>query len=163
MGGICICWGRSAPGFGLSFTAIGLIVGAFGIGGLVYAACVQQLVELFGQAGLAIFGGVLLAVAYTLLAIGTAWWLAPLPSPRSGSAYYALHNTLQTNATQMTPAGTRDRGRDLLLGDLSRSDAWRCGRRAGFRSSLPAPLFVSTAVILPALALWFARGLRRRR
>ena len=46
--------------FGLSFTAVGLIVGTFGVGGLIYAATVQQLVNRFGQAGLAIFGGVLL-------------------------------------------------------------------------------------------------------
>src|SRR5262249_40039769 len=44
--------------FGLTFSAIGLIVGTFGIGGLLYAASVQQLVNRFGQAGLAIFGGV---------------------------------------------------------------------------------------------------------
>ena len=31
--------------FGLSFTAVGLIVGTFGIGGLIYAASVQQLVN----------------------------------------------------------------------------------------------------------------------
>src|SRR4029078_5455941 len=56
--------------FGLSFTAIGLIVGTFGIGGLIYAASVQQLVNLLGQAGLAVFGGVLLSIAYLALAIG---------------------------------------------------------------------------------------------
>src|SRR5262245_14435939 len=35
--------------FGLSFTAVGLIVGTFGIGGLIYAGSVQQLVNLLGQ------------------------------------------------------------------------------------------------------------------
>ena len=149
--------------FGLSFTAIGLIVGAFGIGGLVYAACVQQLVELFGQAGLAIFGGVLLAVAYTLLGIGTTWWLAPLAVAIIGLGYYALHNTLQTNATQMTPearaTGVAIFSSAIYLGQM-------LGVAAGalvFDRLGAAPLFVSTAVILPALALWFARGLRRRR
>src|SRR5262249_29186836 len=53
--------------FGLTFSAIGLIVGTFGIGGLLYAASVQQLVNRFGQAGLAIFGGVLLGLAYVTL------------------------------------------------------------------------------------------------
>ena len=149
--------------FGLSFTAIGLIVGAFGIGGLVYAASVQQLVELFGQAGLAIFGGVLLAVAYTLLGIGTTWWLAPLAVAIIGLGYYALHNTLQTNATQMTPearaTGVAIFSSAIYLGQM-------LGVAAGalvFDRLGAAPLFVSTAVILPALALWFAHGLRRRR
>ena len=35
--------------FGLSLTAVGLIVGCFAIGGLVYATTVQQLVNRFGQ------------------------------------------------------------------------------------------------------------------
>ncbi len=40
--------------FGLSFTAVGLIVGTFAIGGLIYAGSVQQLVNRFGQRGLAV-------------------------------------------------------------------------------------------------------------
>src|SRR5262249_57088151 len=89
--------------FGLSFTSIGLIVGTFWIGGLLYAGSVQQLVNLLGQPGLAIFGGVLLGLAYLTLALGAAWWLAPLAVTTIGLGFYALHNTLQTNATQMTP------------------------------------------------------------
>ena len=119
--------------FGLSFTAIGLIVGTFGIGGLIYAACVQQLVNLFGQPGLAIFGGVLLGLAYLALALGAAWWLAPVAVTAIGLGFYALHNTMQTNATQMTPEARGHRGRDLLLGDLSRPDARRGGGRLHLR------------------------------
>src|SRR4029077_12218905 len=64
--------------FGLSFTAVGLIVGTFGVGGLIYAGSVAQLVNAFGQRGLAIGGGLLLAIAYLMLATGAAWWLAPI-------------------------------------------------------------------------------------
>ncbi len=39
--------------FGLSFTAIGLIIGVFAIGGLIYAATVQPLMHRLGQTGLA--------------------------------------------------------------------------------------------------------------
>src|SRR5262249_10757132 len=49
--------------FGLSFTAVGLIVGTFGIGGLLYATSVQQLVDRMGQKGLAIGGGILCGIA----------------------------------------------------------------------------------------------------
>ena len=78
-------------------------MGTFGIGGLIYAASVQQLVNLLGQRGLAIGGGLLLGLAYLMLAIGAAWWLAPIAVTAIGLGFYALHNTLQTNATQMTP------------------------------------------------------------
>jgi predicted MFS family arabinose efflux permease len=149
--------------FGLSFTAVGLIVGTFGIGGLLYAATVQQLVDLLGQAGLAIFGGVLLAIAYLVLAIGAAWWLAPFAVTAIGLGFYALHNTLQTNATQMTPqaraTGVAIFSSAIYLGQM-------LGVAAGalvFDRFTAVPLFVVTAVTLPALAFWFARELRRRR
>ena len=89
--------------FGLSFSAVGLIVGTFGIGGLIYAASVQVLVNRLGQRGLAIGGGILLGLAYLILAAGVAWWLAPVAVTAIGLGFYMLHNTLQTNATQMTP------------------------------------------------------------
>jgi YNFM family putative membrane transporter len=89
--------------FGLNFSAVGLIVGTFGIGGLLYAASVQPLVNLLGQKGLAIAGGTLLGLAYLTLALGAVWWLAPIAVTAIGLGFYALHNTLQTNATQMTP------------------------------------------------------------
>jgi predicted MFS family arabinose efflux permease len=147
--------------FGLSFTAIGLIVGAFGMGGLIYAASVAHLVRLFGQAGLAIFGGLLLAAAYLVLAIGRAWWLAPFAVAVIGLGFYALHNTLQTNATQMTPeartTGVAIFSSAIYLGQM----IGVAGGAFVFDRFGAAALFVLTALILPALAFWFARRLRR--
>ena len=148
--------------FGLSFTAVGLIVGSFGLGGLLYAACVQQLVDRLGQAGLAIFGGVLIGIAYLVLAIGAAWWLAPFAVTAIGLGFYALHNTLQTNATQMTPqaraTGVAIFSSAIYLGQM-------LGVAAGalvFDRFTAVPLFVLTAAALPVVAVWFARELHRR-
>ncbi len=149
--------------FGLSFTAVGLIVGAFGIGGLIYAGAVAQLVNLFGQRGLAIGGALLCGLAYILLAIGAAWWLAPIAVALIGLGFYALHNTLQTNATQMTPEA---RGTAVAIF----SSVLYLGQTAGvavggfvFDRFTAVPLFLAAAVGLPALAWWFAHELRRRR
>ena len=148
---------------GLSFTAVGLIVGTFGIGGLLYAAGVAQLVDLLGQAGLALFGGILIGIAYLVLAMGLAWWLAPLAVTAIGLGFYALHNTLQTNATQMTPQA-RATGVGLF------SSAIYLGQTLGvavgalvFDAFTAVPLFLATAAALPVLAWWFARALRRHR
>jgi predicted MFS family arabinose efflux permease len=149
--------------FGLSFTAVGLIVGTFGIGGLLYAGSVQPLVDLFGQAGLAIFGGVLLGIAYLALAIGAAWWIAPFAVTAIGLGFYALHNTLQTNATQMTPQA---RGTAVAIFSSAIYLGQTIGVAAGalvFDRFTAVPLFIVTAAALPALAVWFARELRRRR
>jgi MFS transporter, YNFM family, putative membrane transport protein len=147
--------------FALSFTAVGLIVGSFGIGGLIYATCVQQLVNLLGQAGLAIFGGALLAIAYATLAIGAAWWLAPFAVTAVGLGFYALHNTLQTNATQMTPEARATAvaifSSAIYLGQM-------LGVAAGavvFDRFGAVPLFILAAIALPLLGLWFAGELRK--
>ena len=147
--------------FGLSFTAIGLIVGAFGIGGLLYAGTVQQLVNRFGQPGLAVFGGAMLGLAYLVLAVGAAWWLAPLATMVIGLGFYALHNTMQTQATSMTPEA-----RGTAVGVFS--SAIYLGQMVGvavaalvYDRFTAAPLFVAAAAILAALGWWYARRLRR--
>ena len=147
--------------FGLSFTAVGLIVGVFGIGGLAYAGTVQQLVNRFGQPGLAVFGGALMGLAYLVLALGAAWWLAPLATAAVGLGFYALHNTMQTQATSMTPEA-----RGTAVGVFS--SAIYLGQMVGvavaafvYDRFTAAPLFVATALILTALGWWFARRLRR--
>jgi YNFM family putative membrane transporter len=148
--------------FALSFGAIGLIVGTFGVGGLLYAASVSLLVNRFGQAGLAIFGGLLLGLAYLMLAIARVWWIAPIAVTAIGLGFYALHNTLQTNATQMTPQA---RGTAVAIF----SSAIYLGQTLGvviaalvFDRFTAVPLFAATAITLPALAWWFAAKLRRR-
>jgi MFS transporter, YNFM family, putative membrane transport protein len=146
---------------GLSFTRVGLIVATFGIGGLAYSLSVRLLVRRFGQAGLALLGGFVLSAAYLALAF-VPWWLAPVPVIALGFGFYALHNTLQTNATQMIPQA---RGTAVALF----SSALYLGQTAGVaagalvvdRWSAP-PLFIASAMIFPVLALWFARELRKR-
>jgi predicted MFS family arabinose efflux permease len=148
--------------FGLSFSAVGLIVGTFGIGGLIYAAFVQQLVDQLGQAGLAIFGGVVIGLAYLVLAIGAAWWVAPLAVTAIGLGFYALHNTLQTYATQMTPQA---RATAVAIFSSAIYLGQTLGVAAGalvFDRFSAVPLFLLTAGVLPAVALWFAHELRRR-
>jgi predicted MFS family arabinose efflux permease len=148
--------------FGLSFTLIGLIVAMFGIGGLTYAALVPRLVGRFGQTGLATFGGLLIGAAYLALALAPAWWIAPLAVIAVGLGFYMLHNTLQTNATQMSPQA---RGTAVAIF----SSALYLGQAFGVavgallidRTGGPA-IFIVAAVGLPLLGLWFAALLRRR-
>ena len=147
--------------FSLTFGAIGLIVGTFGLGGLLYAASVSLLVNRFGQAGLAQFGGVLLGLAYLTLAVGGSAALATVAVTAIGLGFYALHNTLQTNATQMTPQA---RGTAVAIFSSAIYLGQTLGVTAGavvFDRFTAVPLFAGTAVALPALAWWFAAKLRR--
>jgi predicted MFS family arabinose efflux permease len=146
--------------FGLGFAAVGLVVGTFALGGLVYTASVQVLVNRLGQRGLAIGGGLLCGIAYLMLAIGAAWWLAPIAVTIFGLGFYALHNTLQTNATQMTPEA---RGTAVALFSSAIYLGQTCGVATGafiFDRFGGAPLFAVAAIVLPALAFWLARELK---
>jgi len=148
--------------FGLSLTAVGLIVGCFAIGGLVYTATVQQLVDRFGQTGLAIGGALVCSAGYLVLASGLAWWLAPLAVGLYGFGFYALHNTLQTCGTQMTPEA-RATGFALFSSAIYLGQTVGVGASAiVFDRAGAVPLLVVAGLALPAIALWFARELKHR-
>ena len=148
--------------FGASFSLVGLFVGAFAIGGLIYSLSVRGLVNRLGQIGLVTGGGALLALAYLTIAFAPHAYIAPLAITAIGFGYYMLHNTLQTNATQMTPEA---RGTAVAIF----SSALYLGQTLGvaineliFDRFTAVPVFVIAAVGLLALGLWFARALRRR-
>lgn len=148
--------------FGVSFTLVGLFVGGFAIGGLTYSLSVRVLVNRMGQTGLAATGGVVLAVAFVLLAFEPHAYMAPLAIVGVGLGFYMLHNTLQTNATQMAPEA-----RGTALGAFSSS--LYLGQTVGvavngiiFDRYGAKPVFLMSAVLLLALGLWFSRALKRR-
>jgi predicted MFS family arabinose efflux permease len=54
--------------FGLSFSAVGAVVAAFGVGSVIYAGSVQRLVARFGERGLVLGGGIVVMLAFLTLA-----------------------------------------------------------------------------------------------
>jgi predicted MFS family arabinose efflux permease len=148
--------------FGLNFTVVGLCVGAFAIGGLVYSLSVRILIKRLGQMRIAIGGGIALMLAYVTLALEPVWWLTPLSIMGIGLGFYMFHNTLQTFATQMTPQA---RGTAVSLF----SAALYLGQTAGvailaliFDSYGGVPIFLAVGVLLVAQTLWFATVASRR-
>jgi predicted MFS family arabinose efflux permease len=149
--------------FGLSFTLVGLTVGCFGIGGLTYAALVKLLVYRLGQVRLAVTGGFSIAAGYVLLSVMPVWWLGPVATMTIGLGFYMLHNTLQTNATQMTPQA---RGTAVAIFSSAIFIGQMVGVAAGalvIDRAGAVPLFLGAAAALPILAIWFARVLERHR
>jgi len=89
--------------FAVSLFHAGAIVATFGLGGLGYTLFARRWVGLLGQERLAWSGGLLLGLAFLLLALAPAWGWDILACGVAGLGFYLLHNTLQTLATQMTP------------------------------------------------------------
>lgn len=148
--------------FGLSFSAIGVVIGIFAAGGLLYAATVRPLMRRLGQTGIARIGGMLMGLAFLVLMIEPVWYFAPLATLTVGFGFFMLHNTLQTEATQMAPAA---RGTGVALF----ASVYFLGQTVGVALAAPImdrygapPLFAISAVALPALAFWFTARLKRR-
>jgi MFS transporter, YNFM family, putative membrane transport protein len=149
--------------FGVSFATVGIFVGAFAIGGLIYSLSVRGLVNRLGQVRLVTGGSVMLALAYLTIAVTPKVSVAPFAITAIGLGYYMLHNTLQTNATQMAPQA---RGTAVAIF----SSALYLGQTLGvaingivFDRFGSLPVFATSAVGLLGLGLWFARVLGRRR
>jgi predicted MFS family arabinose efflux permease len=103
-------------------------------------------VRRLGERGLAAAGGGALLLALSTIAFATAWPLALAGAFVAGTGFYMLHNTLQTNATQMAP---QRRGAGVALF----ASAFFLGQSAGVGIASLAVERVSTAPIIGAGAL----------
>ena len=148
--------------FGLSLAVIGALLASFGAGALFYSFSARTLIARLGQPGLAAIGAIALAAGYVLLALMPWPWLAVPAIALVGLGFYMLHNTLQTNATQMAPEA---RGLAVSLFAFMLFS----GQSAGVALAAPVmdryggrPIFLLAAVIVLAIAFWFRRQLLRR-
>ena len=89
---------------GLSLSAAGSVVMLFGGGGFLFASGSSTFVKKFGETGLARWGGIVMFVSMMVFANAVYWAWAIPACFLTGLGFYMLHNTLQTNATQMAPA-----------------------------------------------------------
>ena len=94
----------TAPPAGESIAGItGVVLGAFGIGGLCYAATVRVFLRALGVRRMCLVGSSTAAACYTALAFVPTWWLAALAMAGAGVSFYMLHNSMQAEATELAP------------------------------------------------------------
>lgn len=82
---------------------VGVMLGAFSIGGLVYAFTVRRLLRVLGVVRMCVVASLLGAAAYGGLALAQDWRQAAVAMLAGGLAFYMLHNRLQTEATELAP------------------------------------------------------------
>ncbi len=148
--------------FDMGFAAIGLAVAAFGAGGFLYVMVAHHLVRILGERGLCTWGGVGLGIAFAGMALAPVAEVEFAAIVLSGVSFYMLHNTLQTNGTQMAPEA---RGAGMALFAL----CLFVGQAIGVPIAAPIvdrwgapPVFWAAAVFLPLLAFWFSAAIARR-
>lgn len=94
---------RLVSSLGFSPSAAGGVMMLYGVGGLLYSQFVTRWLRLLGERGLALLGGALIAVSMWALAFVALAAVAVSACFLAGLGFYMLHNTLQTQATQMAP------------------------------------------------------------
>jgi predicted MFS family arabinose efflux permease len=147
--------------FELSFSAIGLILAGYGVGGLVYSALVRWFVRRLGERGLVFAGGMLGAVFFALFALLPDWRaVAPL-TVVLGLAFYLIHNPVQTRATEVAADA---RGSAMAL----YACAWGVGQALGAATMGLAvaafgyaPMLVAFGLGYGALGLWLRGNMWR--
>ena len=88
---------------GLALSTAGSVVMLFGFGGFLFAAGSRFFVRHLGETGLAFWGGIAMFISLLAIALLPTWWWSIPACFVAGLGFYMLHNTLQTNATQMAP------------------------------------------------------------
>jgi predicted MFS family arabinose efflux permease len=146
--------------FSLGPAAAGAMVGAYAVGGVLYALGAKRFVAGLGERGLAAGGGLVLAAGYLWLAFAPLAWLSVPGILLIGVGFYMLHNTLQVNATQMAPAA---RGAAVSLFALclftgQSAGVWLSGKVVDAYGT--APVFIAVALGLASLGFVFRRRLQ---
>jgi YNFM family putative membrane transporter len=147
--------------FDLSLSLIGTILAGFGIGGVLYTLTVRPLLLALGQRGLVTWGGTLCCLCYALATLSPLWQVALPATIGLGFAFYMLHNTVQTKATEMAPEA---RGAAVSI----YSAFWAFGQAIGVAvMSLAvgligyAPAIIGFGLGFFVLGLWLRNNLHR--
>jgi predicted MFS family arabinose efflux permease len=140
----------------------GLVIAAFGFGGVIYSLSVPALVGRFGERRLMLIGGALAAIALSLAALHFPWYTQVGVFALFGFGFYLLHGCIQVHVTDLS---TTARGAAASL----HSSSFFIGQATGpvlygigyAHSSLEPLMFLGAGVII-AIALVCARFLRHR-
>jgi predicted MFS family arabinose efflux permease len=87
---------------GLGPVEAGLIVGAYGSGGLAFAVASGWLVGRLGPAHFFVLGGILMAIANFMLAFEIHWHILGVFFVGYGFGFFCFHSRLQTIATELS-------------------------------------------------------------
>ncbi len=88
---------------GLGYLAIGAILSGYGLGGIAYSMSVAWFVRHLGERWMVMIGSLAVAVNYMVFTSAPNWEAALFILLMTGLAFYMVHNTFQTLATEVEP------------------------------------------------------------
>ncbi|HEX5779498.1 MAG TPA: MFS transporter [Xanthobacteraceae bacterium] len=148
--------------FGFSLGMIGVMLGLFAAGGIVYSFVTARVLATFGERGTLMLGGVMFGLSFLAIAVTPYWQVFGPALFVAGIGLMMVHNMLQVGATQMAPEA---RGAALSLF----AAMIFLGQTIGFAVLSPTydhfggvPIFVFTAIAFPIIAFGFRSTLAKR-
>lgn len=88
---------------GVGASEAGLVIGAMGLGGLVYGMLTRILVQRVGPRQMMRHGGLAMGLGYVAFAYPAPWWSAFGLFLLTGFGFFLLHGTFQAQATELAP------------------------------------------------------------
>jgi predicted MFS family arabinose efflux permease len=141
----------------VSLSMAGAVVALVGLGGVFYMVLARHVIHRLGEHGMALTGGLAMALAMLVAAWSASWQLTAAFMLMGGFCFFMLHNTIQTLATQMAP---NSRG----LGVSIFASALFLGQALGVLfASLLIPHWGSSAVIGVGAAMMASVGVALHR
>jgi predicted MFS family arabinose efflux permease len=145
-----------------SASIAGIVIAAFGVGGLVYSLSVPALLARVAERRLMIIGGVLAASGLVLTGLHFPWYLQIPVFCVLGFGFYLLHGSIQVHVTELSPTA---RGAAASL----HSCFFYLGQATGpviygfgFAHGGPEPSLFIGAVVVMGVGLVCAKLLRHR-
>lgn len=139
----------------------GFVLAGFGIGGFLYTALVGSMLPRLGLMRLIRWGAYVCGLGFAGLAFGGSWPVEALAFVVVGVGFYMIHNSLQTQATELAPDA---RGAAVA----AHAFFFFLGQAAGpvvYGLALPnlgaAPTLLAAGAIMAVLGVGTARGLLR--
>jgi predicted MFS family arabinose efflux permease len=140
----------------------GFVLAGMGVGGIVYTTAVPLLLRwLRNMFNLMRLGGIIAALGYLGVLLADDWWIEAAAFALVGFGFYAVHNSLQTQATELAP---ENRGSAVSL----HAFFFFCGHATGpliygiaFRTIGPTATLTAIVIAVPILAFILARAFTR--
>lgn len=146
----------------------GIVIGAIGIGGLVYVAILKLLLKRFSIYQFMAAGGILMSLGPMVLAADVEWTYAAAAFCVTGFGFMLLHNSIQTEVVELAPASRQSayslHAFSFFMGQAAGPIAFGTGLKSvGAQASLVISAFILAATGLVVSVLFARAGTSRQK
>ena len=85
-------------------TIAGIVIGGFGVGGMLYSFAIGRLLPVVGQRRLMITGGAAMGLGLMVMSLNLPWQGQAAVFMMFGLAFYFLHGVIQIFVTELVPS-----------------------------------------------------------